>query len=281
MSFFRLKHLFAGLMTLSAACAFVVPARILQGRVPAIDLLFAPVSKPSGAIAGWAHGSVAAPELSADTREADVVKRENESLKDEVMSLRARLDALEAQEADEKQIGDIRRFCTRFSVTSSDAGTHASLGILGSSWQGLHDGMIALYPGGIVGRVERSGIAGARIQLITDTGFRVDVGFVRFDGAAFVRLKPAQTYAEGTGRGAMRIIGLTKDAASGLKKGDWCILNDHDWPANLQGRALGRIGSIGPRSDAPLTFTQIIVEPTQNLLRLSKVLIITKQSSME
>ena len=75
----------------------------------------------------------------------------------------------------------------------------------------------------------------------------------------------------------MRIGGLTREQVKlgGLKVDDWVILSEADWPSYLHGRHLGRVKSIGIRPDAPL-FAQITVEPTQNLMRLSKVMIVTK-----
>ncbi|HET6251212.1 MAG TPA: rod shape-determining protein MreC, partial [Tepidisphaeraceae bacterium] len=216
MSFFKLKHLFAGFMTLSAVTAFTLPQRILQGHVPAVDALFVPVARPSGAIARWAHNSFAAPELSMDTRDADVVRRENERLKNEVSTLSTRVEALEEAEYHRRLVGPIRDYCTPFAVASTDSGTRASLGIQGTSWQGLREGMVALYAEGIVGRIERAGLAGARVRLVTDSGFRIQVGFVRFDGAKFIRLKPLQSVTEGTGKGAMLITLLSREEAGGL-----------------------------------------------------------------
>ena len=64
-------------------------------------------------------------------------------------------------------------------MIGSDTGTRSSLAIQGSSLQGLRENMVALYSGGIVGRVQRAGVGGTRVQLITDLNFRVLAVFAR------------------------------------------------------------------------------------------------------
>ena len=113
---------------LAGLTAFVVPSRFVAARVPGVEALFAPVSRPAGAIARWLHGSFAAPELSDDKRSEDVVKRENEALKNEIANLYSRLAELEKLESDRSAVGDIRSLCTPFTVASTDSGARASLG---------------------------------------------------------------------------------------------------------------------------------------------------------
>lgn len=275
MSYLKFKHVFAGLMGLSAGTAFLIPSRFVLARKPGVEILFAPVARPSGSLARWAHNRFA-PELSRDQREAEIVRRENEDLKNEVSSLSNRLAELQRINEDRNQI-DIRKLCTPYAVLGGDTGSRSSLAIQGSSLEGLRENMVALYPGGIAGRVQRAGIAGARVQLVTDVGFRVLGSFGRDDGAKFKPNAHPPTVVEGTGRGAMVIRSLTRDdvKSTGLATGDWVTLSEPDWPKNLQGRRLGRITAIGTRSDAPL-WASITVEPPQNLMRLKEVLIVTK-----
>ena len=77
----------------------------------------------------------------------------------------------------------------------------------GSSLQGLRDGMFVLYPEGIVGKVRRAGVAGVRVQLITDPGFLVRVGFARFQNGRYILLNAPQAVVQGTGKGMMQITG--------------------------------------------------------------------------
>jgi cell shape-determining protein MreC len=199
-----------------------------------------------------------------------------------VANLRVQLDDLKRIAEDHARYGDIRALCTPYAVIGTDTGARSTLAIQGSSLEGLRDGMVALYPDGIVGRVQRAGVAGARVQLVTDLGFRVRVGFARFEGAKFFRVGKTQTLAEGSGRGAMLIKGLTRENVKEVTigVGDWVILNEPEYPPYLQGRVLGRVTAIAPRPDAPL-WDQIVVEPPQNLMRLTEVMIVTKESVKE
>jgi cell shape-determining protein MreC len=275
----RFKHVFVGLMSASAITAFAVPSRYVTARVPSVEILFAPVARSAGALAGWAHRRLA-PELSADQRAAETVKRENEALKDEIASLSVRFTELQQLEDTRGKVGvGMRELCTPYAVIGSDTGTRSSLAIQGSSLQGLRENMVALYSGGIVGRVQRAGVGGTRVQLITDLNFRVLGSFARVAGPKYFRLDHPPTVVEGTGRGAMVIRSLTREDVknAGLKLGDRVILHDaSDWPKNLQGRTLGEIKAIGIRADAPL-WASITVEPTQNLMRLKEVMIVTKE----
>ena len=277
MSYLKFKHLFAALMAIAAIMAFVVPQRVVQARVPGLELLFVPMSWPSASISRWAHDRIA-PAANPDQRAADVVKRENQDLKNQLSAMHELLAKIQRLEEYRKEIGDIRPLCTPCAVVAGDSGTRQTLAIAASSVQGLREGMAVLFPGGIVGQVQRAGVAGTRVRLVTDAGFRVRVGFARFEGTRYLRVPGPEGLVEGTGRGAMQIRGLTREIvkSAGLKTGDIVILGEPTWPGYLQGWVLGRITSIGSRSDAPL-FAQIVVEPTQNLMQLTEVMVVTKQ----
>lgn len=267
-------------MVLAGITTFVAPTRWTEGRLPSPALFFAPISAPARAIAAWAHSRVAR-DLSADQRSAQALARENEELKSDLTSLRVRLDQFARLEEYANEVGDIRPYCTRYSVVGADAGPRATLAIAGSSLVGLADGQFALYPGGVAGRVRRAGALGVHVQLVTDANFRERAGFVRYNGATFTRVT-LDALVEGTGRGAMRVITLTRKNVekAGLKVDDWAVVTEPDWPGYMQGRHLGRVKEIGVRADAPL-FAQIIIEPPQNLLRLTRVMIVTREPKRE
>lgn len=275
MAYLKFQHVFGGLMALSAVTAFVIPSRFIQPNAPAVEVLFAPVARPAGAISRWARDKFAPP-LSTDRRADNQVKIENQVLRDEVSSLSMQLTELKAAEGERIKIGAIRRLCTPYAVVGVDAGARESLAIQGSRLQGLRDGMYVLYPGGIVGQVQRSGLAGARVRLVTDEGFRVRVSFARYVKGQLVNLNAPQTVIEGVGRNTMVIRGLTKDLSAGLQVGDAVILNEPDWPDKLQGRHLGRITWIGDRPGAP-GYAQITVEPAQSLTRLREVMVLNRE----
>ncbi len=100
-----------------------------------------------------------APELSADQRAVEEIKRENQQLRDEISSLTDRYAELKRKN-DERDEIDIRKLCTPFPVEGADLRARQSLAIVGSKWQGLREGMFVLYRGGIAGQVQRAGIAG-------------------------------------------------------------------------------------------------------------------------
>ena len=95
MAHLKFKHVFMGLMGASAITAFAVPSRFVTARVPSVEILFAPVARPSGALARVGASPICGPELSSDQRAAEVVKRENEALKDEIASLTVRFAELQ------------------------------------------------------------------------------------------------------------------------------------------------------------------------------------------
>ena len=61
----------------------------------------------------------------------------------------------------------------------------------------------------------------------------------------------------------------------GIAVNDMVVLDDRDWPANLQGLWLGRITSIHPQPSAPLV-ADIRVEPVSDLMRLKEVMVMVK-----
>jgi len=55
-------------------------------------------------------------------------------------------------------------------VIGADSGTRDSLAISGTSLDGLKEGMYVLYPGGLVGQVNRAGVGGAQVRLVDRPG---------------------------------------------------------------------------------------------------------------
>ena len=173
--------------------------------------------------------------------------------------------------------------CTPVAVVGSDSGPRESLALRGSTLEGIVDGMHVLYAGGVVGQVERAGVAGAQVRLLTDPGFRVRGSFGTFRRRAdnqieFARLDAPTALVEGVGRDTMIVRGLSMDQSksSGIALGNWVILAEPDWPENLQGQPLGRVVKIGRPPDAPL-FAEITIEPQTNLSMLREVMVVTKE----
>src|SRR5437870_1335408 len=81
--------------------------------------------------------------------------------------------------------------------------------LLASALQGISEGQVVLYPGGIVGKVQGAGL-GAQVRLLSDPGFSVTGGFTRFQNVAG-QMQPAkvqmpQQLFRGAGKGTMKIF---------------------------------------------------------------------------
>jgi cell shape-determining protein MreC len=282
-------------MSLAAASAFLIPPSYTARVTPRLEWLFAPVARPAGAIAGWAHGRSS--ELPADARPERKIVAENDELRQQNVYLRQRVEDLERVNADRAQLGDLRTLCTPVPVIGGDPGTRESLAVEASSLGGLRDGMYVIYPGGIVGTL-RSGVAGGQVELITNPGKRVYAYFSgKRDGpaakgqaadgkddrpanaAGFVRLNKERVLVEGAGKGHM-VVRLAKvsdvNRKWGLQKGDWVVLDDDEWPLRLHGVRIGWVADIVSSRDNPL-FCEIRITPAADLMKLREVMVLTKQ----
>ena len=199
-------------------------------------------------------------------------------------SLQAQLKDLQELNADRQLLGEVLPLCTPAPVVGGDAGSRDSLSI--QSTAGLQNGMFALYSGGVVGRLDRVGLSGsAQVRLITDPGFAVTGSFGRVERDAsgqptFRQIPTPPPLVQGAGRGAMVIKRLDFDSIKDVKVGDWLVVQDRDWPANLQGYRLGRISSIDRSASSPL-FAEITVKPARNLLQLREVMVMNKTAPRE
>jgi cell shape-determining protein MreC len=204
-------------------------------------------------------------------------------LKVAVQTLSTQLEELAQRNAEREKLGSVRGLCTPVEVVGPDSGTRESLSLRSSTLEGIAEGMYVLYPGGVVGQIERAGIAGAQVRLITDPGFRVRGSFGEFqrrpdNQIEFAKLNAPVGLVEGAGQDAMVVQSLTMEQvrAGKVSLNDWVILSEPDWPLNLQGQPLGKITKISPRPDAPL-FARIRVEPQSNLSGLREVMVVTKE----
>jgi cell shape-determining protein MreC len=276
----KFNHVFAGLMGLSVVTAFFLPQKQANRAHPEVQALFAPVAIPAGAAARWFHNRIS-PDISPDRRAAVDISRENIALWSENSRLTRQLQDLQEREQERSRLGSIKDLCTPFRVIGGDPGPRESLQILGSSLEGLRDKMYVLYgDGGIAGQIQRAGLAGAQVQLITDQGFRVRAKFIRFqvvDGQPrSVTVDAPQVVVVGSGKNRMVIRGPSRDQVTTVAVGDAVVLDESDWPSYLKGRYIGHVTAIGKRPDAP-QFAEITVEPRETLLRLREVMVITKE----
>jgi cell shape-determining protein MreC len=285
----RFNHVFVGLMGIAALSAFAVPPSLSNRGRAAVQNVFAPVARPTRVIAGWLHDRFAHPAPVDDAAPGDAprtlaqLRDENHQLKLLTVNLTVELQKLREVNAERESVGaDIRDFCTPFQVMGADTGVRASLSIQGTSLDEMTSGMPVLFGGELVGRIDRVGVGGAQVQLVTDAAFRVTGAFARFatnssGQVECVSVAAPPVLVEGTGKGAMLItrLSLRDVKESGLKEGDWVVLADDDAPwQGMRGRRLGRIASIAPRRNAPL-HAEIRVQPRFNLMQLREVMVLT------
>jgi hypothetical protein len=293
MPYAKSNHLFVGLMALAAVSAFLIPARYTDRVVPQLQMLFFPVSAPVRGLAAWAHGREE--QLPPDDRAAYAIRLENDRLRQQNVKLRYDLVEQLKITNELKNLGDLGPLCTPVKVVGIDSGARESLALAGSSLEGLKDDMCVVYSGGIVGRLQRSGVAGGQVRLVTNPGFRVTAYFSgprqadrNPDGknpaaatdatGEFQRLNPNElVLVEGAGRGQMvvRHQKMSDVQTWGLRKGDWVVLDDIEWPARLRGLRIGRIANISTQRESPL-FAEIRIAPDADLLKLPEVMVLTK-----
>jgi cell shape-determining protein MreC len=276
----KFQHVFAGLLALCVLTAFVMPERYSEKTHPEIQALFAPVSYPVGAVAQRVRNSVS-PDLSPDRRQDEDIRHENQHLRDEVSRLYEQMRDLQERDEERNKIGPLRQYCKPFAVIGGDPGLRESLLIRASTLEGIKEPMPVVYPGGIAGQIQRAGIAGAQVQLISDTAFHIRGSFKRYINEAG-QLKPipisnVQVVANGNGNNQMlvRLLTMQQVAAAGIRAGDVLVVDEPEWPNILRGTYLGHIVSIEKSKTLPL-FADIRIEPQQVLMRLREVLVVTK-----
>jgi cell shape-determining protein MreC len=138
-------------------------------------------------------------------------------------------------------------------------------------------------PCDLIGKVVHSGPAGAQVRLVTDPGFRLTARIARYvtepDGRlTLTRIGQLHPLVQGMGKNTMAIqsnISMQEVKDNDLRKDDLVLLDDHDWPANLQGFEVGRIVSITRQPSTPL-LADIRIEPQANLMRLTEVMVMVK-----
>src|SRR4051812_20187899 len=115
----RFNQVFVGLLGLSVLSAFVIPPRFTN-PVRNIQGLFVPVSGPARSIASRGQDRFAPP--MRDNRPAGEIYRENEELRQTLLSVTGQLEQLRRINQDREQLGDTRPLCTPVAVIGSDPG---------------------------------------------------------------------------------------------------------------------------------------------------------------
>jgi cell shape-determining protein MreC len=291
MSFLKFHHVFSGLMLLALLSALVIPQDLNNVARAQVQALFAPVARPVRAIAAAVHRRVVPQDIAdraspSKPRSDAELRRENDQLRQQLAALTVQNERLEQQESQRSAMGDLRRFCTPVAVLGGDSSQGDLLLLQASSLQNLRADMAVLCPEGVVGKLGKVGVAGASVKPLTARGVRVSVSFGKFtpDGQGVLQYKPLNVGAvlEGRGNGWMIASLLKKVDVAELhpeREEIWAILNDTDWPRELQGQRIGRVASIQERRDAP-GFSEARVEPFTNLMQLREVMVFNRQSPM-
>jgi hypothetical protein len=282
------NSLFTALMLISFISAFLIPPKFTNPARAQLQGLFAPISRPVRSLTETIYSHFHHEKAIDDSppglpRSDESLLEENRLLKMNITNLLSKLELLTQLNEDRKLVGNLRLLCTPAAVTGVDAsGVHDSLSIISLPKDAMKlEFPPVIFAEGIVGRVSRAGLSGAQVRLITDPGFNVTgrVARLNTDTEGRVSLDPIgdQLLVQGIGSGKMAIrnsISLQKVHEIGLHINDPVLLDDHDWPENLQGLWLGRITSIQPQQNAPL-FADIRVEPATDLMHLKEVMVFT------
>ncbi len=279
MSNVRFNYVFIVLLLASFLSAFVFPARTSVARA-SVQGMFYPVARPSRAIASRLRAKFDPP---ADPRAPRDILIENERLRTALASLTGQIEHLQKIASDRERFGNIGKYCTPVAVMGNDPARRDSLSIQGAYSSELI-GRPALYIGGLAGVIERAGVGGAQVKLVTDRSFgAVTALFGSFQQDAEGRIFFSQrdttkaAVVEGAGMGTMRIRNFqVKDLqAAKVSEGDWVVLDDNDYPALLKNAKLGRVISIKKSADAALV-ADVEVRPEWNLMALNEVMVLNK-----
>ena len=280
MSRIKFNHVFACLLLVSVVSAFVLP-RKTSGIRSSVQGMFYPVAKPARMIAAAARGPFGQPK---DKRPEKDVVAENVRLRAAVASLTGQLEHLQQIQADRARFGSIGQFCLPVPVMGSDPGSRDSLSIQGTFAATLV-GQPALYVGGLAGTIERAGLSGAQVRLVTDRSFSAigRIGTFGDDGAGGTKFQPKEitpAYVEGRGNGVMMISNIKFDELQLAKvtEGMVVALHDKDFPDLLKNQPLGQIVSIRRRPDAP-HWADIELRPAWNLQALQEVMVLKREDS--
>lgn len=284
----RARTIFWLLVAGSAAMATAGPR---LGRLQAAGgALVAPVSWPafrlSGLVEGRFAGSTPADMASPGAPRASAeVLEENERLRLQVGWLREQLDVYRRIHADRAALGDtLLPRCAAATVVGVERNT---LQLVNATLAEIEPGDAVLHYGraqvGIAGVISAAGPGGAQARLITDPAVRVEARFIRLHpdrgpGDAAVETIPTDPpLVEGAGGDVCHVARMNKQQldASGLKPGDWAVLADPAWDAQLHGLPLGRVETIEPIPDEA-GFARIVIRPAADLRALKEVMVLVK-----
>jgi hypothetical protein len=271
MSQLRFNHVLAVLMLLAALAAFVIPQRISAPAQAQLQVLFSPISRPIYSIAGWVHDR-SAPQPSPraegspdEPRSIDELIRENNDLRQQNLMLAGQLDKLKELDAERAKVGNLQDQCIVVAVTGGDSGFTDTLHLAAGSLQGLADGMVVLTAEGLIGRLDKVGLAASQVQLITAKGSKIYIKFARFTtdgkgGTVRQDISYPRSVAVGLGNGQLAVQLQQWDQIKNVvQPNDLAILDDADWPKGVTHYVVGEVTDVKRQSSAT-GFGQILIE---------------------
>jgi hypothetical protein len=284
----RFNHVAVALMALSFVSAFLAPPRFTNPARSELSGIFSPISRPvrgiSALIYGRFHPQVVVDDASPQLpREEQTLLEENRQLNLKLAALTIQFDNLSKLNADRHLVGDILPFCKPASVNGADSSTARESLQITSPNMDLTTGQPVLYAHSLLGRIVGAGLGTAQVRLITDPGFVIMCRIAQYkaDDTKTLKLewiKDLPVLVQGVGGGAMIVrSNLTMATVNDLqiRENDMLLLDDPDWPANLQGWCVGKITDISPQRKSPL-LCSIQVRPLNDLLQQKEVMVMAK-----
>jgi hypothetical protein len=284
MAALKFGQVFGLLMAACGVSALVVPAEVSVRVGTPLQLLFAPVTSPINGGAGWVQGKVSGPvarDVSAPASDQSLAE-ENRTLRGEVSSLVAQLEALRKLNSDRAALGPLRERCVPARITAIETGAHRYLQVMAAPEAKIEEGMAVITARGVLGTVAARFRGALRVKLTTDPDSKVQGAFVRFERTGEGGVVPRQLRSEsplvvGTGTG-LRIsnLSLQRLAESGVRAGDYLVVSDErDWPAEMQGFFLGTVSGIEKSRGNPL-MAEVTVTPAEDPTRIKEVMILNR-----
>jgi cell shape-determining protein MreC len=287
MSQLRFNHVFAVLMLLAALAAFVIPQRISSPAQAQLQVLFSPISRPIYSLAGWVHDRAAPAPRPRDEgsqdhpRTVDELIRENNDLRQQNLTLSGQLEKLKELDAERAKVGNLQDQCVVVATTGGDSGLTDTLHLAAGSLQGLADGMVVLTADGLIGRLNKVGLAASQVQLITAKGSKISISFARFvadgkGGAVSQDISYPHCVAVGLGDGQLAVQFQPWDRIKDLfQPKDLAILDDPDWPKAVTHYRVGEVSGVKHQSSAA-GFGEIRIESLIDIGRLKEVMVLKR-----
>jgi hypothetical protein len=281
MSGLRFNHVFFGLLALTFLSAMLLPSAVSKQAQINVQVLFAPIASPVRSLCAWAHDRLVPKAVRDDAspdqpRKSAEVYTENAALRQQIAMLTVELEKLRALESERNKLNWLRDLCTPYSVSGGDSGYGASLHLVATSFEGLKEGMPAIVPDGLVGRIGRVGVAGATVQLISARGTRLSVRIGRIEsldgGSPTFRFLTSTCIAEGQGGNLLLIPLVRTEELSRVRVNDMVVLDDPEWSPHLHAFRVGRVVDKWDTRNSP-QFGQVKIESLVDLMQLREVMV--------